>query len=132
MELEEFDYTIKHVPGVMNTAADTLSRSSSASKSQPTSYFEEKIYALTSNFTEQLIEEQGKDPVISNAIQCLQSNELITKGRLKRVQKNLRLEDHILKKSGRSVIPSTLRNFVVSNLHNVAHFGTDKTYHTRC
>ena len=53
---------------------------------------------------------------------------MITNGRLKRVQRNLRIENNILTKSGRPIIPAHLRNYVLSKIHNEAHFGTDKTY----
>ena len=130
-ELEEFDYTIKHIPGIKNIKADTLSRNKAAKLSQPLSNFEEKIYSVSisnSNFVSQLIEEQTKDSVIKNAIKSISENKMITKGRLKRVQRNLRMQGNILTKSGRAVIPASLQGYVVSTIHNEAHFGTDKTY----
>ena len=54
--------------------------------------------------------------------------EKITKGRLKRVQSQLRVEDGILSKSGRPVVPAPLRRFVTSKLHDIGHYGTGKTY----
>ena len=131
IELEEFNYTIKYIPGIKNTKADTLSRNKAAKPTtQPLSDLEEKIYSVSisdTNFMQQLQEEQTKDPIISTAIKSISSNEVITNGRLKRVQRNLRIEINILPKSGRPIIPAHLRNYVLSKIHNEAHFGTDKT-----
>ena len=49
-------------------------------------------------------------------------------GRLKRVQQQLRIENGILLKSGRPVVPTSLRKSIVAEYHNTAHFGTDKIY----
>ena len=40
----------------------------------------------------------------------------------------LRVENDILTKSGRPVVPASLRKFIVTEIHQTAHFGTDKTY----
>ena len=132
IELEEFNYTIKYIPGIKNTKADTLSRNKAAKPTtQPLSDLEEKIYSVSisdTNFMQQLQEEQTKDPIISTAIKSTSSNEVITNRRLKRVQRNLQIENNILTKSGRPIIPAHLRNYVLSKIHNEAHFGTDKTY----
>ena len=127
IEVEEFNYTIKYIPGIKNTKADTLSRNKAAKPTtQPLSDLKEKIYSVSisdTNFMQQLQEEQTKDPIVSTS-----SNEVITNGRLKRVQRNLRIENNILTKSGRPIIPAHLRNYVLSKIHNEAHFSTDKTY----
>ena len=129
MELEEYEYVVKYVPGPKNVKADALSRNRSANKDQPPSNFEEKIYAVDDqSFLEQLRDEQSKDDVISVAMRCIESDRRIEKGRLKRVQNQLRIENGVLRKSGRPVVPASLRHFVVSELHNTGHFGVDKTY----
>ncbi len=129
MEMEEYDYEIRYVPGRENVKADALSRNRSANENQPPSEFEEKIYSIdNSTFMDQVKEEQSKDDVIAATKRCIAENKLIDQGRLKRVQKQLRVEDGILKKSGRPVIPATLRNYIVSEIHNTGHFGVEKTY----
>ena len=131
LELEEYNYTVKYVPGVKNVKADALSRNGGASDSQPPSLFEEKIYSILDDrarFREQLRHEQEVDPVIRAARECVTSHTKITEGRLKRVQSQLRVEDGVLTKSGRPVVPAPLRNFVTSHLHNTGHWGVDKTY----
>ena len=69
IELEEFNYTIKYIPGIKNTKADTLSRNKAAKPTtQPLSDLEEKIYSVSisdTNFMQQLQEEQTKDPIIT-------------------------------------------------------------------
>ena len=65
---------------------------------------------------------QSVDFVNNKAMQCISNKEPITQGRLKRVQIQLRIENDILTKSGRSVVPAALRKFVVTWVHNEAHF----------
>lgn len=71
--------------------ADSLSRNNAADPAQPTSTFEDKIYASfikSKGFMEQLATEQLRDPVIKNANLRIGNNESITQGRLNRVQKS--------------------------------------------
>ena len=129
MELEEYDYEVKYIPGPKNVKADALSRNRSANDEQPPSQFDDKIYAVDRrDFVDELRDEQSKDDVIATAIRCINDNKPIEKGRLKRVQKQLRVENGLLKKSGRPVVPAALRHFVVAELHNTSHFGVEKTY----
>ena len=72
--------------------------------------------------------EQNADPVISVAKRAIETGEKITKGRLKRIQKQLRVEDGLLKKSSRLVVPASLRTYNLGEVHNPNHFGGDKTY----
>ena len=74
---------------------------------------------------EQLKQEQELDPVTSIAKRCVISNGKIV-GRLKRVQAQLRVVDDILTKSGRPIVPVTLRNYVISRVHNTGPFGIEK------
>ena len=131
LELEEFDYVVKYVPGVENVKADALSRNKAASKSHPSSRFEDMIYAVVDDrrrFREQLLSEQNNDPVIRSATECVVNGVHINEGRLKRVQSQLRVEDGILTKSGRPVVPASLRKFVTSHIHDTGHWGPEKTY----
>ena len=53
-------------------------------------------------------------------------------GRLKRVNKQLRMEKDMLTKSGRPVIPKKMYNYVIETFHKqdeiMSHFGIEKTY----
>ena len=131
LELEEFNYTVKYVPGVENVKADTLSRNVAANANQPESRFDDMIYSVLedqSRFREQLLSEQEKDPVIRAAVECVTNGVKITEGRLKRVQSQLRIEDGLLTKSGRPVVPGPLRKFITSHIHDIGHWGVEKTY----
>ena len=130
LELEEYNYTVRYVKGADNVKADAMSRNMNANAKQPQSPLEEKIYLVLSdkNLLVQIKEEQIQDPLIKNAKHCIQQGVPLTKGRLKRVQRQLRIEKDILTKSGRWVIPASLRVHVLEKVHNVAHFGVDKTY----
>ena len=108
-----------------------MSRNRAASDQQLASPFEEKIYTLNdeTNFNKQLFQEQNADPIIiSIAIDQVANNQRILAGRLKRVQKQLRIENNVLTKSGRPVIPPSMRKFITCQIHGTGHLGTDKTY----
>ena len=130
-ELEEFDYTIRYICGKDNVKADAFSRNYATSHDQPEPEFEDKVYATFAEdmqFNEQLRSAQSQDPVLSKATENSFKGEPIAQGRLKRVQAQLRIHEGILTKSGRPVVPPALRRLVISNYHNVAHFGTAKVY----
>ena len=130
-ELEEYNYSIHYIPGKFNVIAEALLRNQAASDTQPLTEFEDNIYALFGSkdgFLVQLKEEQSKDPSISNATQCVMEETKVLTGQLKQVQLQLRICDGILTKSGRPIIPPSLRKLIVTEYHNVAHFGTNKVY----
>ena len=130
-ELEEYNYSVYYIPGKFNVKADALSRNQAASDTQPLPEFEDNVYALFGSkdgFLVQLKEEQSKGPSISNATRCILEETKILTGQLKRIQLQLRICDGILTKSGRPIIPPSLRKLIVTEYHNVAHFGTDKVY----
>ena len=53
---------------------------------------------------------------------------VVTKALKCNVQKQLRVEDGILTKSGRQVVPPSLRKFVTEQLHGDGHSGCEKLY----
>ena len=142
MEMSEYDFDIEYIKGVDNTKADFLSRGTPTA-TPPAGRIEEFIYTTdvlaqkeqflaTDNFRTQLLEEQDADMIIKTAKQELRENNTISKGRLKRVRKQLRIVDNILTKSGRPVIPSSMYGYIANEFHTLgnveAHCGLDKTY----
>ena len=130
-ELEEYNYTVEYIRGKDNVKADLLSRNPAANLNQPPSTFEENVFATAIDntaFVEQLRQEQDTDPVINKTKRLITHGENIVSGRFKRVQNQLRIVNNILTKSARPVVPPSLKNFIVSEVHCAAHFGTEKTY----
>ena len=130
-ELESFDYEVKYISGKSNSKADALSRNHGA---QPIKLnedkFEESIYTISNeeNFNAQIKMEQSNDPVISAARKCVEKNIPVKEGQLKRVSKQLRIQDDVLTKNGRPIIPPPLRKYVVAEFHQTGHFGIEKLY----
>ena len=58
----------------------------------------------------------------------MEAGAKIAQGRLRHVEKQLRIEDGILTKSGRPVVPPTLRKFVMEQMHGDSHIGSEKLY----
>ena len=110
--------------------ADAMSRNTNANQEQPLSQLEEKIYLILSDKSlhTQIKEEQAKDPILNAAKECVEHGVDLAKGRLNRVQKQLRVKNNILTKSGRLIVPTLLHRPVLEKVHGVAHFGVDKTY----
>ena len=131
MELEEYEYEIQHIKGTDNTKADCLSRSGTTAKPPP-SRLEEHIFAISNNFKEQIQSAQDNDSLIQRAKREIAEEGTITAGRLKRVCRQLRMEDGVLTKSGRPVVPGSMQKYVVEEFHKVgdtkSHFGVEKTY----
>ena len=132
-ELEEYSHTIQYIRGTLNNKVDALSRQPGASQIQSRSQFEDWIHALFTDgihLKNQLLDVQSMDLLISDAAKHINQKVPIPTGHLKRVQSQLRLEDGILTKSGRPVLPASLRSIVVQEYHNIAHLGIDKAYNT--
>ena len=132
-ELEEHNYTVEYNPGKFNVKVDYLSRTCISNETEIKDNLDENIYAVSIDennvtFMARLQEEQQAYVIIATTIREVEHGEPITVGRLKRVQKRLRMENGLLTKSGKPVVPPTLRNYVVTKLHNIADFGCEKLY----
>ena len=70
--------------------------------------FDNKIYRVSYKqnecFKKQLLHEQTIDPIIKSAFMDIQNDRKIVR-RLKRVRNQLRIENGILTKSGRPIVP---------------------------
>ena len=116
-ELEEYSYTVQYLPGKLNVKADALLRSTGATTSTDhfDEIFEDQVYAFNhtaKDFKKQLEAEQNSDPVLGPAKRLITEGNTIHVGRLKRVSSQLRIEDNILTKSGRPILPASMRRFV--------------------
>ena len=131
MELEEYDYEIEHVPGKDNIVADCLSRSKPLTE-PPASRLEEHVCLVSDDFKDRVREAQAEDVIIQRAREDLNAFGHVKAGRLKRVSKQLRVEEDILTKSGRPVIPTSMYKYVIDEFHHLgevkSHFGVEKTY----
>ena len=107
-----------------------LSKNTNAFPDQTHSQFEE-VYALftdSKNFTSQLKEEQQRYPAICSCMKQLSAGTSALHGHLKRVQKQLRIQEGLLSKSGRPVIPPPLIKLIITKCPNIAHFGLEMVY----
>ena len=130
-ELEELSFEIEYKPGKLNVVPDALSRINTPHEYEPEDDLDDKIYSLFTdgdNFQQQLSLEQQKDPTILDAMQKISAGARIESGRLRHVQKQLRVEKGQLTKNGRPVVPASLRKFVLEQLHEGGHFGAEKLY----
>ena len=128
--MEEYDYSFCYKPGKQNTKADALSRAHTKNDDLTAfeTIFDDKVYTIDIDgkpFLEQLVQEQNNDPVLGPSKRLIASGGTVTDGRLKSVSNQLRQENDVLTKSGRPVLPASLRRFVVSKCHKIGHFGTE-------
>ena len=76
--------------------------------------FEDKIYEVKiENLVEKLKTEQQNDFAIKYARRQIEADGTVSKGCFKRVRSQLRIENNLHTKSGRPIIPLTLRNYVI-------------------
>ena len=131
-ELEGYDFSVEYVKGKSNVKADALSRNENSFLNEvPIDRVEENIYAISAtnmDFSEQLKSEQDADAITKYTKTCVMNKTAIEEGQLRRVAKQLRVVDGILTKNGRPVVPPSMRKFVVSEIHKLGHYGTEKLY----
>ena len=118
-ELEDYQYSIEYIPGKSNQKADALSRNRDALLYPENIEFENKVYKIEiSDFYEKIKEEQKKDFAISYALKQIADEGLAKKGCFKKIKNQLRVQDDLLTKSGRVIIPRTLRKYLTQIYHD--------------
>ena len=130
-ELEELSFEIEYKPGKLNVVPDALSRINTPEEYEPEDDLDDKIYSMFTdgtNFQHQLHMEQQKDPTILDAMEKISAGVRIESGRLRHIQRQLRVENELLTKNGRPIVPASLRKFVLEQLHEGGHFGAEKLY----
>ena len=121
---------MKYIPGKRNAKADALSRNGNASPEPPVDWMDDEIYSIViddSTFMHQVSKEQDEDDNILAAKENV-TKSLPVKGQFKRVRNQLRIEKEILTKSGRPIIPRSMRSFVFEQYRKSCHFEINKMY----
>ena len=135
-ELEEYNYKVTYIPGKLNVKADALSRLKCVETNNHEEMYDcdDNIYSFIQRdkFLEQLRSEQEADQIILNAKQLIGENKEVKNGQLKRINKQLRIENDILTKIGRAIIPRSFHLYAIDEIHKSGdlanHFRIDKTY----
>ena len=129
--LESFDFEVKHLPGKENQKADALSRNPGAAKDQPEDILDDMVDTIlveNDTFVQQLRNEQEKFLPIASTKRSVEEGVPVEEGQLKRIRKQLRIENGILTKSGRPIVPPSMRRYVYDKYHQMNHFATEKMY----
>ena len=135
MELEQYDYTFEYKSGETNIVPDALSRVDiGKSVTDNDDILEDGIYYVKNtiqdipkDWHDLLQKEQRRETNINIAIEQLENNNNIKKGRFK-YYKQLSMQDNLLMKSGRIMVPSSLRFQVTKDFHCINHWGVTNTH----
>ena len=132
MELEQYEYTFEYKRGDLNQGPDAFSRiDTGRAESDDTDPLDEFAYvvkiASMEDWKDLLRKEQRKDKRINIAIEQIERTNNVSLGRYKNY-KQLFLQDNLLTKSGRVVVPNSLRYQVTKDFHNLHHWGMSNTY----
>ena len=134
LELENLEYTIKYLKGKDNIEADCMSRTEMANSTYIPN--NEAVYNVSSSEESpprlqlpDLAEEQRKDTEISSAVLQLQEAGRVSKGPWKNYV-NLNVEQGVLYKGKRMIIPASLTEEIIREYHGQGHIGAENTYLT--
>ena len=118
-ELENFEYEVHYIRGKDNHDADYLSR---------LDHTENDVYMATEETlnVELIQHHQHEDKHISNAINQLEHTGEIKKG-IYRTYRNISLRNGMLYKGERIIMPKTLTDRVVVEMHGQYHAGVENT-----
>ena len=149
-ELEGLNYTVKYCRGVDNLAADYLSRSATTYDTEVNDEMENlerHVYAVRGPiginglsgpriqpwncnpvlFREELRREQAADSAIATAIAQIRKNGCVSHGRFRKFG-GMRLEEGILCRGRRIVLPISMSSQVIQTLHELSHWGVQRTF----
>ena len=135
MELEQYPYEFKYRPGVEHQGPDTLSRidTGEPSKTDDETKFEGHVYMVEMKDVKEpdewkklLVAEQIRDNAINIAREQLLDQGKIATGRFKSFNK-LYIQDGLLVKAGRIVVPNSLKYQIVRDFHSSNHWGAANT-----
>ena len=134
MELEQYEYSFEYKPGVEHITPDALSRiESGKSTSDHIDKFTENVYNV--EYTEvkdnkdwlNLVQsEQQRDSSIRIAIEQLEEKGKISTGKYKNFHQ-LFIKDGVLVKSGRIIVPDSLKYQITKDYHETNHLATENT-----
>ena len=135
MELEQYEYTFEYKEGAENVVPDALSRvDMGQAPTDSDDILEHGIFYVKNQRTDippdwhdLLMNEQRKEPSINIAIEQLEKDNNISQGRYKYYHQ-LSMQNNLLTKSGRIVVPSSLRYQITKDYHKTNHWGVTNTY----
>ena len=132
MELQGLPLRIETRPGKENIVADYLSRQTNGEIDEYVNAedsFEEKVFHIRSRkaLQRKIERKQREDSVIRDALFQIQSEGEVSKGRLKRVEEKLNIQNGILLFEDRIVVPQRLHFEVLEAVHSQHHLGVNGT-----
>ena len=157
LELEGLNYIVRYRRGIDNLAADYLSRSATEYDTEVNNEIENlerKVYIVrdaneihrmddtekgatrnegiiieleSGSFREELKSGQASDPVTARAIEQLRKKGCISHGRFKKF-KGMKLEEGILYRSRRVIIPASMSNRVIQTIHENFSLGSPENF----
>ena len=135
MELEQYDLKIKYKPGLDIQGPDAMSRievGKAGSDNDEAGFFEDHIYEWKdvrsiNEWKELLVQEQTQDKSINIAKEQIEKEGKVRLGRYKNY-KQLFLQDGLVVKSGRILVPNSLKYQIGRDYHSTDHWGTENTY----
>lgn len=130
VEMENFDYRIEYIPGKDNVQADYLSRVEIPSSEKEVESTQEKACVYFEDVIVPTLDiikaHQLADPSIADAMEQLDRVGEVSKGNF-RSYPNLEIDNGMLWKGERIVIPESLQEVLLTEYHGQYHPGVENT-----